>query len=265
MQLSREVLLSLFQPYLLVNNLNPVKDLEQPLWISSSSTQKRGNKDGPGAKEEGKEELDEDAELQSPSSTLTFCNHVPSPSAFVSTLVSSSSPLQASRSVSCSRCGPAPGSESMRESVQVLWSHIVLERPFWVVFEKHAVKDESTYDFSPAPVLQRNAHRTTLIIPPASFTLYLSKTPASLNVYRCEIWPEITRQRVSVHCVHRDIIKGHTSNHNMSVTEVCPYTRHYMVLLQLLKSTTQLNVLCLSYSDPHTKRVLAVMTKVTCY
>lgn len=118
-QLSREVLLSLFQPYLLVNSLNPVKDLEQPLWISSSSTQKRGNKDGPGAKEEGKEEVDEDA-VQSPSSTLTFCNHVPSPSAFVSTLVSSSSPLQASRSVSCSRCGPAPGSESMRESVQVL-------------------------------------------------------------------------------------------------------------------------------------------------
>lgn len=119
-QLSLKVLLSLFQPYLLVNSLNPVKDLEQPLWISSSSTQKRGNKDGPGAKEEGKEELDEDAELQSPSSTLTFCNHVPSPSAFVSTLVSSSSPLQASRSVSCSRSGPAPGSESMRESVQVL-------------------------------------------------------------------------------------------------------------------------------------------------
>lgn len=229
MQLSLKVL-SLFQPYLLVNSLNPVKDLEQPLWISSSSTQKRGNKAGPGAKEEGKEELDEDAELQSPSSTLTFCKHVPSPSAFVSTLVSSSSPLQASGSVSCSRSVPAPGSESMRESVQVLWSHIVLERPatlldFWVVFEKHDVKDESTCDVSPAPVLQRNSHRTTLIIPPAckSFTLYLSMTPASLNLYRCEIWPEITRQRVSVHCVHRDIIKGphqqsqHVSNWSVSL------------------------------------------------
>lgn len=94
-----------------MNSLSPVKDLEQPLSVSfSSSTQTGGDEeeDGGRVEEERREELEEeDAELKSPCPSFTVKN--PSPSLCVSV----GAPPHASIPATCPRSGSAPESRSM--------------------------------------------------------------------------------------------------------------------------------------------------------
>lgn len=90
-----------------------MKDLEQPLSISFSSSKQFGGakeETGRSVKEEGKDELEEeDAELNPPSPPLTFINPFPS-SLTVSPLFS---PPQASSPAPRPRSASTPGSGSM--------------------------------------------------------------------------------------------------------------------------------------------------------
>lgn len=99
-----------------MNSLSPVKDLEQLVSISSSSTQAGGDKavDGATVEEEGHEEFDEeDAELNSVSPSFMSSNHFSSPSMSVSSGTSLGAPPQASSA--CARSLSVPRSVSMTD------------------------------------------------------------------------------------------------------------------------------------------------------
>lgn len=112
--------------YLLVKSLSPVKDLEQPVSTSfSSSTQIGGDevKNVGRVEEDGREELEEeDAELNSPSPPCTISDPSLSPS------VSSGEPP---RPAPCPGLASAPGSESMIDNLFRFCGLILNHVTFW--------------------------------------------------------------------------------------------------------------------------------------
>lgn len=134
--------------------MSPVKDLEQPLSISfSSSAQIGGTEEKTGGRveeEEGREESEEvDAELNAPSPPFTFSNHSPSLSA--SSQLPSGAPPQASSPAPSLRSMSAPGSGSMM-SIRVVpvvscfvtfWQDELKPVEFWVVLSECEISLES--------------------------------------------------------------------------------------------------------------------------